>query len=144
MGEKQVSVSIDPTVHGLVQFAAKDRKLQRKWPWKQKEIVAIAVGQWIRKHAGAGVDVERLEEAEPDPPKKAERGGEPLPFERDLFEEGSGTLSFKTRKYVEAAFERVCLYTSTKKGKAVEKALRAWLRQNGYGETLAALEAEEV
>lgn len=140
MGQKQMSVGVDARVHGMVQFAAKDRKVRRVWPWKQKEIVAIAIGEWIARRAKAHVDVDELAEALPQRPDELDEvGGEPLVFDLELFERGTGTLSFKLAKAVERAFERACHATGSKKGKAVEKAVRRWLERNGYEVPLAAV-----
>ena len=139
MGQKQMSFGIDAQLHGLVQFAAKDRKVQRRWPWKQKEIVAVALGHWLAGRAGPDVDVDALAAHLPQPPGEVEAGDEPLVFDPERFEPGTGTLSFKLAKKVEAAFERACHDLGCKKGKAVARALREWLRDNGYAERLVAL-----
>jgi len=140
MAQKQMSFGINTRLHGLVQFVTKDRKVQRAWPWKQKEIVAVALGAWIVRHAGADVDTEALVAELPQPPDEIEQGDEPLVFHRKKFEPGTGTLSFKLPRPLTAAFERVCHEQGSKKGKAVARALRDWLRNNGYGELLVQLE----
>jgi len=140
MGQKQMSFGINARLHGLVQFAAKDRKVQRRWPWKQKEIAAIALGAWIVRAGGAHVDAEALAEHLPQPPEEIDPGGDPLRFDPERFKPGTGTLSFKLPRSVETSFERVCHDVGSKKGKALGKALRAWLEANGYAEHLERLE----
>lgn len=144
MGQKQMSFGIQARLHGLLQFAAKDRKLRRSWPWKQKEIAALALVEWIVEQAqAAGLrdkDLAEVREEQPQPPEQVEPGGDPLLFDLARFKEGTGTLSFKLPKAVETRFERVCLAVGSKKGKAVAKALRGWLARNGYEAQLAALD----
>ena len=140
MAQKQMSFGINTRLHGLLQFVNKDRKVQRAWPWKQKEIVAVALGAWIARHGGADVDAAAIAAELPQPPDEIEEGGEPLVFHRKKFEPGTGTLSFKLPRALTAAFERVCHEQGSKKGKAVARALRDWLRNNGYGELLVQLE----
>jgi hypothetical protein len=140
MGQKQLSFGISPPLHGLLQFAAKDRKVRRLWPWKQKEIAAVALGGWVSQRGGKGLDRDALVKHLPQPPEEIEPGGPPLVFDRERFEPGTGTLSFKLARSVEAAFERVCHDVGSKKGKAIAKALRSWLAANGYEAHLAELD----
>lgn len=141
MGQKQMSFGIPAVLHGLLQFAAKDRKLQRSWPWKQKEIAAVALGSWVVQQGRKDVEKEALVQHLPQPPEEIEAGEAPLTFDPEHFQPGTGTLSFKLHRKVEAAFERVCHEVGSKKGKALAKALRAWLGAHGYGEHLQRLEA---